>query len=168
MLVQGQNLFPLNNTCSAGSGYFMNALGQVFSTKSGNLLRLSGSTTKSGRYYTLNGRTHREDQLVFGAKRHKDFTRETSPAPVVNVVDAPVLGARRSYATSMQEAIKLRGTMIATVQGEKLVFGTDPKIHTTEQSWREEMARLATVSPGTKFVAVKIVQSVVAGNISWE
>lgn len=168
MLIEGQNLFPLNNITSLGSGYYMSAAGQIFSGKSGKLVRLSGSNTTSGRYFTLSGRTHREDQLVRDARRHKLFDKETA---VAGVLEAPktvkVDGTKRSYASSMQEAITLRGVMIAAVQGDRLIFGTKPKTHITEQSWKDEMTRLATVSPGTKFVAVKIVQSVVAGGVTW-
>jgi hypothetical protein len=53
------------------------------------------------------------------------------------------------------------------VDGDKLLFGSDPKFHTTEQSFTDEMQRLALLKPGKKFVAVKIIKSVVAGEVSW-
>jgi len=68
----------------------------------------------------------------------------------------------------MDTAIKGRAVLIASVEGDSLVFGTKPKLHIGEKSWKAEMTRLATVAPGTKFVALQIVTSVVAGGVRWE
>jgi hypothetical protein len=180
MKIGDKNLFPLNNINSRLNGYLMDRDGNIYSVKNtlGRVKMLAGSKTSSGHYFTLSNTTYRGDQLFSSAKAHKLFNAETAapttPASVTQIVAGvkplPVkdLDEKRSYAKSLAEGIALRGVMIAAVEGERLVFGSEPKIHVTEQSFRSEMERLARVKPGVKFVSVKITGSVVAGGVRWE
>jgi len=74
----------------------------------------------------------------------------------------------RLYAVDMGSAVRQHAVLIASIEDDKLLFGTKPKLHIGEKSWKAEMQRLAVVAPGTKFVALQIVASVVAGGLKWE
>jgi len=182
MLIDGLHLFPLNNINPRFSGYLMDSDGTIYSQKArkNKLTKLWGSTTTSGQYYTLSGNSYRADDILRQARSHKAWFSE-----VGNEAQRILDGIRsrnlvntgevvhnnepdRSYAVSMNNAIKHRGVLIATIEGDKLLFGSKPKIHIGETSWKSEMERLARVAPGKKFVALQIVASVVAEGLRWE
>ncbi len=189
MLIDGHNLFPLNNIDPNANGYFMDTLGYIYSQRArkGQLTKLIGSITNSGHYYTLGGRTIRADDLTRNARNHKSWGAETSgisteAADILNQIRARSTARKnadmprtdilkiidRTYAQNMNAAILNRGVLIASVQDDKLLFGTNPRIHVGEESWKAEMQRFAKVAPGTKFVALQIITSVVAGGLKWE
>lgn len=74
----------------------------------------------------------------------------------------------RNHAGTTEEGIKAKGSIIGRVHKGHLVFGSEPKIHTSEESVKSEMQRLALEHPGVKFVELKIGKSVVAGGVTWE
>lgn len=170
MKVADKNLFPLNNINSRFSGYLMDADDNIYTTKNKfqTPTTMTGSRTSSGHYFTLNKNTYRRDFLVNAARNHRLFKSETAAPQVAVVSEVVKSNDKRSYAKDLDEGIKLRGVMIAAVENGKLVFSSEPKIHTTEQSYRSEMERLANTKPGMKFVSVKITGSVVAGGVKWE
>lgn len=177
MLVHGRNLFPLNNIEPAAHGYFMDADGAIYSTraKANQLRRLFGTHTSSGRYFKMGHYTHRLDHLVNRAKSHPNWSAETKATISLSNIDykAPKPSVQnaeqRMYACDIHTAIRNRAVIIAAVnENGKLVFGTDPKMHVGEESYRSEMQRLASLKPGTKFVALQIVTAVTATGVQWE
>ena len=130
------------------------------------------------------------------ATQHKDFKNETStvidtqPHEIVTLTlteyDADVTGFimtdknfdsfnklkgtphGRSHAKSLAEGIKERGYIIGQVQKEALVFGSQPQVHTTLQSVKSEIERLAGKTPGLQLVYLKIEGSVRAAAMVWE
>lgn len=172
------NLFPLIKLNARYEGYFLSKEGAVYSTKRSSKpsdapYKMTGSGYGYLKYYTLNKVSVDGNSLLRLAKAHKDFNVDTS-APVAGVAPkvVTVAGTKRSHATALDQGIKGRGFVIAQVAvhdgQEHLLFGSKPAIHMTEASYRDEMTRLAAQKPGTKFVALKIVASVVSGGVQWE
>jgi hypothetical protein len=169
MLIEGRNLFDLSLVRAAFKGYFMDASGNIFSNKSGKIKPMLGSATASGKYYTLNGQTYSGTSIKNSAVGTRFYaeTKATLGAPQVS---APALAGSptdRSYATSIDNGIKQRGVVICSVVNERLVFGSDPKIHTTAASWKGEIERLARNNPGVKFIALRVDSAVVANGVTW-
>src|SRR5271167_4359274 len=147
MLIEGKNLFPLTNVRERYVGYYMDSFHYVYSThkNKGKLTKLVGSITNSGHYYTLAGIIVRADDLAKSARSHARWDVETrddsgaddilakirarSQASKVASVPPPVNTLDRSYAVSMDLAVKGRAVLIVSVDGDKLVFGTSPKLH---------------------------------------
>lgn len=178
MLIAGHNVFPLVHHSNLLAGYFMDKDGNVFSNKSpntsGNLTRLMGSRQPSGHYYTLNKRTYRADDLVHAAERHMRFTAETQSMQEALANALPPASAAAAQlplgrTKSAKAAVAHKGYVLATVgPTDRFVFGTDPVLHTTETTAREEAARIATLKPGTEVVILKAVASVTAGATVWK
>ena len=163
------NLYDMSRVNSNYRGYYMNKDGEIYSSKSGsgNLVRLHGSNTSSGRYYTLNGRTYRHDALKDQFMHRHDFIQEVHK-PLQNVANTVTLGSARAHAASTEVGVSAKGFIIGRIQGNSIVLGSQPKIHVTLHSVNSEMERLANAHPGVKFVRLKIDGSVVAGGIKWE
>ena len=179
MQVGSSYLFPLSEIDTHLSGYFVSAEGKMFSTKQstqGRVMVGSGSYGSRHRYYTMYGCSYEGAMLFRRAQQHANWKSETSK-PTANVLtvskhDAQSRVTDRSHAQAVDQGIKGRGFVIGQVamhEGqEHLLFGSKPAIHMTEQSYKDEMTRLATSKPGMKFVALKIVASVVSGGVKWE
>jgi len=167
------HLFPLEKYKPRFRGYYMSADGKVYSTRGGNNLKeLTGSkaNTWANRYFTLDGGSWEQNHLVTSAKAHKDFVLETTVPTVVGVKTALVpqkLTTERNHAKTAEDALAAKGSIIASVIKGKFAFGSDPVIHTTRESLKSEMARLANQNPGVRYVAFTITSSVVAGGMSW-
>ena len=159
------NLFHLTAVDSSLTGYFIDAHGAVYSNRGNGLIkRLTGSRTSSNNvYYTLNNRSYRAGDLMKSAKANPMFARETSMD-----AERAVTTSDRSHAASAEAGVKQRGVVLATIQDGKLHFGSEPKFHLTQKSYESEMERIARASPGVKVVALKVVRSVVAGEVVWE
>ena len=163
-------LFDLSWSSNVFRGYFMDREGTVYSTKSGSPVRLKGSCTPSGRYFTLNKRSFRQDNLQLMARNHPKFLAETTHLKS-NVLPA----APKNVAPSMQwrtkearEAIRQKGFLLATLSpAGKLVFGTEPMFHLLEQSARDEAERVASTT-GAEIVMLKIVGKVKVQKAVWE
>jgi hypothetical protein len=198
MLIEGKHLFPLElvqeeikksygmycGLCDL-RGYYVDSQGQIYSkrnTKVVGLYTMKGSTTKSGKYYTLDGTQHRADTIIRIARSHPQWDKETglSPAEILSLIRARSRNGVtpsvprfvetrdvREYAGSLDAGIRDRGWVIATAKDETLIFGTKPRIHTTEQSVKNELERLAKEFPGTRFISLRISHSVVAGGLHW-
>ena len=187
MKIGDHYVFPLSMLEAHGmNGYYIDRQGDVYSTRqSPNGRKMTGSNG----YVTLNGVSYNKRVLLLRAKVHREFLIETakSKADIVTIVakDEPaswpsvseareVLNAPkdRSHAKSVAEGIKSRGWVIAQVATHEgvqhLMFGSKPAINTTADSYTNELTRLASAKPGTKFVALKIVSAVVSGGLSWE
>jgi hypothetical protein len=102
MVHQGRNYFPLSLVLAATNGYYMDAAGEVWSEKAkrGTLTRLTGSTTASGRYVTLQsnsrfGQSFRYDQLQRQCKSHPQWRALGMEG------QAPVQVAKTDLATAM-------------------------------------------------------------------
>lgn len=88
MNVQGKNLYPLSHYIGSLTGYYMDAEGEVWSTKRGGLVKLMGSTPMklrfgryvegSTRYFTLNGLSYTHEQLKNGCVYDPRFNEETN------------------------------------------------------------------------------------------
>jgi hypothetical protein len=170
-------LFPLPLIDSTLSGYFVSAEGKFYSTKQSAAGRvMCGSGNRFGsRYFTMNGRSVDGSVLYRRAQAHASWKAETTkPSVVADVAVSNKTGAKvtgRSHAASASLGIKGRGVVIARVAVhdgvEHLLFGSQPALHMTEQSFTDEMTRLATQYPGVEFVALKVVKSVKAGGFTW-
>jgi len=186
MLLDGRHLFPLRLVIFSLDGYYMSKDGAVFSTNgsTGVLRQLNGSRTSSGHYYTLKTNTYRHDQLFAKAKAHAQFLTHTSgitredvqmQRAVAQTAEAirdlhlgDIPAGVRAHAPSVHDGITRKGVLLGTVDGDILVFGSKPKLHLTEASWRDEAERIAKLKPGLKVVAFKIIGSVVAKGVHWE
>lgn len=174
-----KHLFPLAEVTTSYAGYFMSTEGEVYSTmQSADGRKMTGSGTygSKNRYYTLNGISVNGIDLFNRARRNTKWAEHTNPslAKMVPEVAPKLQGtpADRSHARSLDEGLKAKGWVLAKVaehKGEKfLMFGSKPAIHTTPASYRSELQRLATSQPGTKFVALRVETSLVAGGLVWE
>lgn len=172
MMINGLNLFDLGTANANYKGYYMDRDFNIYSTRTGSLKRLQGSMTASGRYFTLNGFTYRFDLIKNSAVTNSRFYTETQStvAPATQAAAVAQLAGSdndRQYASSVQAGIKGRGVVIGSVVNGRLVFGSDPKIHMTEKSWKAEIERLARNNPGVTFVHMKIGGGVVANGVTW-
>lgn len=179
MRVGNKDLFPLSRIGDY-HGYYMDKDGGVFSTKKGNLTLLQGTVpwrigSRGGgpRTYTLNSQTVREPFLKSAAFAHADFEKETgvptslqSKSARVSVSEEPT--PNRAHAKTLEEGLKAKGWLIGTKVDNAISFRSHPAIHLTEESVKDELKRLATTVPGTKFIAVKITHSVISSTLTWE
>jgi hypothetical protein len=170
-------LFPLSLIDSGLGGYFVSAEGKFYSTKqsaAGRVMTGSGSFGSRTRYYTMRGQSYEGAVLYRRAQQHINFKAETTKPSATIAVANKVPAAKvtgRSHAGTVQAGIAGRGVVIARVAVhdgvQHLLFGSKPALHMTEQSYTDEMTRLATQYPGVEFVALKVVKSVKAGGFTW-
>lgn len=183
MYLSGHNLFPLKHVEQRLEGYYFDAAGSVYSAKAvkGEFSKLTGTRNASGHYYTLNRCSYRADSLLRRAREHRQWssemgddildrirTRAEAASRKVSPVATGGTPSNRSYALSMDGAVKSHAVLIASIKDDSLIFGTDPKLHDMESSWKDEMKRLALAVPGTKFVALQIVAAVQVEGLKWE
>jgi hypothetical protein len=176
-------LFPLTHIGLGMQGYFVSADGKFYSTKQipqGRLMTGSCGRRGDARYYTLGGMTVPGAPLYRRAQAHGSWKAETTkptiettkPTIETKVVPMTDVRGKRSHALSVEAGIRARGWVIAQVAlhdgVQHLLFGSKPAIHTTEASYKDEMIRLATSKPGTKYVALRIEKALVAGGLVWE
>lgn len=167
-MIHGVSVYDMSRVSSNYKGYYMDAAGEIYSALPGRawMIRLSGSNTASGRYYTLNQRSYRHDALKSQFLNRLDFKQEFSKP--VEVTEARVSSSDRSHAATIDAGVSAKGYLIGRVQGNAIVLGSKPAIHLTLKSVNSEMERLASVHPGVKFVRMKIDGSVVSGGVRWE
>jgi hypothetical protein len=176
MLVQHTYVFPLERVNSHLNGYYMDHHGHIYSTKKGNLQRLSGTKQPSGHYYTLGGISYKSADLIRLARARNDFLKETDANAPNLLPQRPLptaistLGAAYNGRTKVaSNAIAKKGYILATVgPTDRFVFGTDPVLHLEEGTAKEEAMRVATLKPGTEVVIFKVLASVVAGGVTWK
>lgn len=175
MQLSGMNVFPLVKMDQFMNGYFIDKDGNVYSNKVSmrTLTKLTGSSTPSGRYYTLNKRTYRADSLIARAKQHPMFAQEVYPAAVAVAVQlattAPAAVTPANKSKSAAKLVAAKGFVLATVgPSDKLVFGTDPMFQLDLPTATTEAERIANLKPGTRIVVLQAVRSVVAGGTKWE
>lgn len=176
MQIGTQYLFPLSKVDSRLTGYYISADGKIYSTKQsadGRLMTGSGSYGSRVRYFTMNSQSYDGSVMYRRAQQHADWKTETTK-PTASIAVADKTGAKvtgRSHAASVKAGVTGRGVVIARVAVhdgvEHLLFGSKPALHMTEQSYTDEMTRLATQYPGVEFVALKVVKSVKAGGFTW-
>lgn len=176
MLITGLStpVFPLNKVDTYLSGYYMDSEGAVYSTKSRfNVTKLAGTHTTSGRYYTLNKRTHRAVDLARRARAHPSFIVETSLPKVVLLtanasLTASATGLPPGRTKSARDASDVKGYLLATVgPTDRLIFGTDPVFHLSDVTAKAEAERVAGES-GKEVVLLKIVGKVKVQKAVWE
>lgn len=166
------NVFPLENLSTRWKNYFMTGAGTVISTcrkKDGLPLSGSKATPHAHRYVTLADSSWRLDQLVKRAKAHKAWTAETSAQKMLQPVKVVKPEPQVSKQSCMSAAIEGRQWVIASIPpgGDRLLFGTNPKVHYSEPDADAELSRLALVSPGIIFVKLQIKGAVRAGGIEY-
>lgn len=166
MMLSGLNVYDMSRVSSSFHGYYMTKEGDIYSAKAapGRLVRLMGSPTASGRYFTLNGTSYRHDRLKAQMQTRLDFKQEFASSPA-SVQPQP---KDRAHADSTDAGVSAKGYLIGRVTGDAIVLGSKPKIHLTLKSVNSEMERLAGQYPGVKFVRLKVDGSVVAGGVKWE
>lgn len=174
MLLNGVNVFPLRVTFGRLVDYFMDAGGNVYSTKRGPLRALAGSRNGSGEIvYTLAGVSYSRRQLTKVAFAHADFKTETGgfgeAIAVAEAIDRKVGGAVVNGRTqNANQLVANKGYMIATVgPNSRLIFGSNPTFHVGESTVKAEAERIANLTPGTRVVILKVHASVVAGGVTW-
>lgn len=176
MLVEGKNLFPLCQLLGIRRNtYFMSAAHDVYSVARGKLVRLFGSQPTVGRRHSysfqgVNGRQMVVERgaLIRAATSHSTFKEHTAPNTLGANMNKTQKSTKTSHAPTVDAGVKAKGSIIGRVHKGHLVFGSAPAIHTTADSVKTEMERLARQYPGVKFVECKLAQSVVAGGINWE
>lgn len=180
------NVFHLANVRSALSKYYIDLIGNVYSTAGGDgkFVKLAGTPTKNGRRFTLSGSssystgsyTHEQlrkmAEATAGWNGYVNSLKPVAEAPKPAVV-LPAGDAKRSHALTLAAGLAAKGWIIASVQPakgqveEQLVIGSKPKIHTTTDSVKSEMERLALQYPGTTFVSLRVQNTVKAAGIQW-
>ena len=167
-------VFPLKSIDVYMDGYYIDRDGNVWSTKgrSGSApTKLLGSTTPSGRYYTLNKRTHRADDVFRRARNHRDFIAETSPTTALTQVATKATAPAAlppGRTKSAKAAVQAKGFVLATLApNDKLVFGTEPVFHLTPNTARAEAERIAGAT-GSEVVMLNIVGKVKVQKAVWE
>lgn len=149
--------------------------------------------SSASKIYTLNGRAYNAGSLVKLVSQHADFAKEThDPLKKTpggygpKVLSAKALGVdldkvkaailpqdatslARVHAPTLEAGIDAKGLMIAAYDPvEGLLFTKRPAIHLTPESAKAEMERLAREVPGTKFVMVRILNTIVSGGVTWQ
>lgn len=156
-------------------GYFVDRDLNVWSTKGRTPARLSGTQTPSGRYFTLNKRTHRALDLQRKVRLHPNFLNETS-SQVVATVNARTVVAQGGLPVSLppgrtkspRQAAASKGYMLATINpNDKLVIGTEPVFHLDEATAKTEAERVASLN-GSEVLVLKIVGKVKVQKAVWE
>jgi hypothetical protein len=171
MLIYNLNLFPLFKINPSLSNYFLHKDGRVYSTKRQSFKQLVGTFDAAGkRHFLLNTRyKYSQEELLTAAKQHSDWDKETcDQSTAQSDHNERSEHSERHHAGNLQEAISSRGVVIAAELNGKLVFSSNPKFHTTEQSWKDEIKRLALLNPGVRYVALGIIQAVTARGFNWE
>lgn len=158
-------VFALKTVDAYMDGYYIDRDNNIWSMKgrTGQGTKLMGSSTPSGRCYTLNKRTHRAIDVVRRARAHSFFIRETmeDSTPVVPTLAERIRGDARQAAMS-------KAYLLATLTPTgKLVFDTDPMFHLSEPLARAEAERVAAASGG-EVVLLKIVGKVKVQKAVWE
>lgn len=175
MQLHGLTLFPLKLIHGTRlEGYYIDAQGEVYSTRMSAVpKKLLGSKqfSYSRRYYTLAGASYDGASLLRQAKGSPKWAEEMTIAKTIVKRVGQVQLKDRAHAGNVTEGLTFKGWVIAKVAKHKgkefLQFGSQPAIHMTEASYKAEMTRLATQEPGTRFVALRIEQSLVAGGLQW-
>ena len=165
-------VFPLKSIDIYMDGYYMDKDGNIWSTKgrAGAPTKLMGSSTPSGRYYTLNKRTHRAEDIRRRAVHHGKFALETTPStsqPAVapHPCAAALPQGRTKSARAMAEA---KGFILATLSpNDRLVFGTDPVFHLTSETAKAEAERIAGIT-GAEVVMLGVIGKVKVQKAVWE
>lgn len=166
------NAFPLGKLSGNWTGYFIATTGQIYSNKQtkqeDHVKKMHGKRVSglNARTYTLSGVSQRSDRLLALAKRSLSWARDTElAAPQLPEeakpqwpfpIDKATSDAYRGKKPDVLQAVKDRGFVIASIVDNKLVFGSEPKIHSTVMSVEAELGRLAAASPGTVFVRLDI------------
>jgi len=155
-------------------GYYIDKAGELFSIKNqAEPKLLMGRRSGAYRYYTLTSRSG--NSMVFNgyvifqeARKHPAFHAECHDAVTTPMPSVQTKITDRDHAASVQDGIKKRGYIIGQVQGEALVFGSKPAIHTSLKSVKAEIERLANKTPGLQLVYAKIEGAVRAASLVWE
>lgn len=168
MNIEGvMGLFPLSRINAQLTHYYVDATGNVYSTKqTPTPKKMLGTSTSGYRYYNLRSArggaiNERADLLMYKCRQHSDWKRET------NLSTEPGILEEVASQMDTKRAIGAKGYVICQVQGDQLVFGSKPKIHPTLISVKAEVERLANKSPGVQIVYLQILGSAIAGSLVW-
>lgn len=130
----------------------------VFSKKSGELGRIFGTRKGQQRWYT------------FMIKNATSFTRAVSLREDRLLQAAAATHFKEKFAEidAAAPAKSGHGWLIGGYRDDGSVgFSQTPHLHTTEASVNTEIERLAKLSPGKRFIKVRIEAIVQAGGVSW-
>lgn len=152
------NLFPLQLVYTYLNGYWIDAKGNLWSTRQKaepQALKVADSGS-----IQLCMRSHNARRLLRSAQAHGTWRTHTEPS-VAKVVTKPV-------STITQTTAKVPvGWIIGSLAGTSFSFAATPKVHVTESSVKEELERLAKARPGVTFVSFKVDRSATSGGVVW-
>lgn len=171
------HLFLSNSVFNVNTPYFFEpSTNKVFSTATSSLRELGGTkgTSIANRNDTIFTFVSRKFALSEITTSFANFVRNNSysyhyVAPKLGPVTTPTRpGAAPSQRPTVANLSAKGSVIIGTIgAGGTISFAVSPQVHTNEHSWKTELARLANASPGTRYVAVEVVASVVAGGLVW-
>lgn len=150
------NLFPLNLVHGYLTGYWIDAKGNIWSTRQ-NAEPQPMKVTSTGNIQ-LCLRSHNAHRLLRSAQTHGTWRTHTESA-VAKVVTKPTAAVTQAKVPT--------GWIIGSLAGTSFSFAEKPKVHVTETSVKEELERLAKSKPGVTFVSFKIEKSATAGGVVW-
>lgn len=151
------NLFPLNLVYSYMSGYWIDAYGNIWSTRKKS--EPQPMKVNSAGNIQLCLRTHSRSLLLARAKANSLWRTHTEPAVPKTVV-------KPSASTQTTTKVPV-GWVIGTHVGTSFSFSENPKVHVTEGDCIAELERLAKSKPGVTFVSFKVDRSATAGGVIW-
>lgn len=152
------NLFPLNLVYGYLTGYWIDAKGNIWSTRQKAEPQPLKVTDAGNIQLCL--RSHNARRLLRSAQAHSTWRTHTEPA-VAKVVTKPV-----ATVTQTQAKVPV-GWIIGSLAGTSFSFAAKPKVHVTESSVKEELERLAKARPGVTFVSFKVDRSATTGGVIW-
>ena len=171
-VIEGRQLVPLadflNSTLFRSKNYyfFEPSTHCIYSTASGVFKRLNGTpgvsrTERGDTVWTFVGVRFTKTEIANAFKRFAMVAANALPSNQTSPYSFS--GA----AINGDELTTKGNVIIGTVKEGKVSFTSTPSVHTTEQSWKTEIERLAKANPGVKFIAVTITAAVVAGGLVW-
>ena len=142
-----QNFFPIESYDPRFKGYYLDVMGVLWSNKSGGYCEISKSRSKLNDH-SVN--IHRLISNIESTQAWRDFVSRVK-AKVEKTVPVSVT------------------TCVVALLDENGVpkFSSEPKVHASEKTAREEVERLTLAFPGKRFAYFKCEGVAVATGVSW-
>jgi hypothetical protein len=157
------NLFPLSHVLVGLNGYFIDVVGDVWSTrKKSEPQKLTARNGFVQLTYLGGQRSYGVGGLLSSARAQTTWKAETGTVKSVPEVKSV------AKTETAKPAVKPVGWIIGSLTAEgSFSFAATPKVQSTEADVKAELERLAKAYPGKTFVSFKIEKSATAGGIVW-